>query len=492
MRKLLKYIFVILFIINYAYSDEVNISKIYIDSNNLTIKEVLQKKLFKDYNDDSINLGITKKTLYFQIEVENVEETQKEKVIIFTNTRLGSVQLYNDELFEIGNNSFDSQVPRTIFTYFPVKLNSPKNIFYIRVNTKYSEVNFFVKIKDKEEYLKNSKSEEDKIYFLSIVLIVFIFIGILLWFVAREISYLFYAIYLGAFLLHQTWYTGYSKIHFFSEELWQIHSMSLTFQITLMITTFTLFAISFLQLEEYPRIKKTYVWFVSSFWVVTLLTYLFFDSYADIMFYIILVMATVHIIFSNFVGYYLFFRKNIDAKYFIAGYGFVSLSFLIEISDAMGITTLIYHFPHITLMMTCFEAFIILVAFFAKYKLMKKENDDSRQKLDDIDKGIDSIKNDLLILLDEDLTFCLKTLELKKNKKLIRLRKQEKNLLKLFCQKRGEIVYKEEIEHTIWDEKPISDGTLRSLISKLRKKLDSNDLERFIVTSHGSGYKFQY
>lgn len=491
MKKLFKYILIIISIISYANSDKIIISKIYIGNNDLTINEILQKKLFQDYNNDSINLGATQNTLYLQLEVESQEKIQKEKVITLTNTRLEIVQLYNDELFEIGNNSFDSQVPRTIFTYFPIELTSPKNIFYMKVNTKYSEVNFFVKIEDKKTYLKNSRSEQDKIHLLLIVLVVFILVGISLWFFAGEIAYFFYAIYLGAFLIHQTWYTGYSKI-FFPEKLWLIHSMILPLQVALMVITFILFAINFLKLEEYPRIKKTFIFFIYIFLVLPLVTYLFFDNYIHVMFYIMLAMATIHIIFSNFVGYYLFFRKKTDAKYFIVGYGLVSLSFLVEISDAIGITTFIYHFPYLTLIMTCFEALILLIAFFEKYRSMKEENDTSRQRLDGINKNTESAKNDDLITLSEDLTFSLKTLELKKNKKLIRLRKQERNLLKLFCQKKGEVIYKETIEHTIWEEKPISDGTMRSLISKLRKKLDPEIPERFIVTSHGSGYKFEY
>ena len=72
---------------------------------------------------------------------------------------------------------------------------------------------------------------------------------------------------------------------------------------------------------------------------------------------------------------------------------------------------------------------------------------------------------------------------------LIELTKNEIFILKLLIKKKGKIVSRDELIHSLWDDKRfISDNTLTVNVNRLRKRLDELNLGRFIETKVGQGY----
>ncbi len=67
----------------------------------------------------------------------------------------------------------------------------------------------------------------------------------------------------------------------------------------------------------------------------------------------------------------------------------------------------------------------------------------------------------------------------------VHLGSKERALLYLLIKHKNNIVSKESIHNYVWEDQPINDNTLRTMIKKLRDKLDEN----FIVSHRGSGYK---
>jgi len=59
----------------------------------------------------------------------------------------------------------------------------------------------------------------------------------------------------------------------------------------------------------------------------------------------------------------------------------------------------------------------------------------------------------------------------------IKLSVKERHLLKILIEAKGKIITFEEIEHSIWPENPVSNSTLRTLIYRLRVKLEYKFIE---------------
>lgn len=82
-------------------------------------------------------------------------------------------------------------------------------------------------------------------------------------------------------------------------------------------------------------------------------------------------------------------------------------------------------------------------------------------------------------------TYDLENEVLTKDTKAIKISKNEKKLLKLLIENKNQMVYISEIESEIWSKKDISDSLLRTLVYRLRKKLDNSCIE----TVSNVGYK---
>ena len=91
-------------------------------------------------------------------------------------------------------------------------------------------------------------------------------------------------------------------------------------------------------------------------------------------------------------------------------------------------------------------------------------------------------------------TWCGATIDYDKNTVsneagVIELTKNEIYILKLLIEKKNQIVTRDEVINSLWDDKRfISDNTLTVNVNRLRKKLDEIELGRKIITKVGQGY----
>jgi OmpR family two-component system bacitracin resistance response regulator BceR len=75
------------------------------------------------------------------------------------------------------------------------------------------------------------------------------------------------------------------------------------------------------------------------------------------------------------------------------------------------------------------------------------------------------------------------------NEETIELTKNEMYILKILVEKKNTIVTREELIESLWDdERFVSDNTLTVNVNRLRKKMDSFGLGKYIETKIGQGY----
>ncbi|WP_187647135.1 response regulator transcription factor [Nitrosophilus labii] len=99
--------------------------------------------------------------------------------------------------------------------------------------------------------------------------------------------------------------------------------------------------------------------------------------------------------------------------------------------------------------------------------------------------ALNSIEKEQIIAFDEIFSFNLKTKELYKKGKTIKLTKKESQLLYLLVKSKNSIVTFDTIDYEIWPEDLVNNNTRRTLIYRLRKKLDNC----FLETVFGIGCK---
>lgn len=97
------------------------------------------------------------------------------------------------------------------------------------------------------------------------------------------------------------------------------------------------------------------------------------------------------------------------------------------------------------------------------------------------------VVKDKFIQINENLKFDISKSELYKNDEKIKLTKNEKKLFEIMCEKPGEIVNFERISTYIWRESIYDMGKLRTLIYRLKLKLETNPFENL----YELGYKIK-
>jgi len=109
------------------------------------------------------------------------------------------------------------------------------------------------------------------------------------------------------------------------------------------------------------------------------------------------------------------------------------------------------------------------------------------QLLDGLDSNFEVSKESSIIKLDSEYSFDRDTKELIFNHKTISLTQKERILMKLFLNKPNKLISTMDMEYEIWPNQDSSASRRRSLVSRLRGKLN----HRFIETCSAEGYIFK-
>ena len=97
------------------------------------------------------------------------------------------------------------------------------------------------------------------------------------------------------------------------------------------------------------------------------------------------------------------------------------------------------------------------------------------------------MKSDIIKFKDITLNIVESKLYFKDKK--VELTKNELKIMKILMENQEKIVSRDEIIEELWDtDEFISENTLTVNVNRLRKKLDTIELEDFILTKKGQGY----
>lgn len=104
------------------------------------------------------------------------------------------------------------------------------------------------------------------------------------------------------------------------------------------------------------------------------------------------------------------------------------------------------------------------------------------------------VEEDPALLVHGGLVINIKTHECQLDEKPLNLTPTEFSILKILCQRKGEVVSSEELFHEIWQDEYYSksNNTITVHIRHLREKMnDSVERPKYIKTIWGVGYKIE-
>ena len=72
-------------------------SSIYLDEDNLTVEEIIEKKLFKPYHKKMLNTGVDKKVIWIKIELQSKSPKEISKILLLYSNFLEHIYFYTED-----------------------------------------------------------------------------------------------------------------------------------------------------------------------------------------------------------------------------------------------------------------------------------------------------------------------------------------------------------------------------------------------------------
>lgn len=371
--KKLTFLFLLVLLNSFCFSKElivINNLSLYADNQNLNFLDIKEKE-FDKLSKNHVNFGFNNKiTSWLRFELVNNSTENMENILEINNPLLEEVILYSSNKILSKSGMLNIKDNRTtINPSFIINLDSnTKKTFYLHIINKTTALQFSINIIEKKQFYKKDRTKQFLIILFIGMIISFLVYASALYIYTKDISYLFYSLYIVTLLFQQLTYVGFLPLYmpyYFT----YIDDLIVVPKVGAIIITGILFARSFLKTSKYKNIDKIYkiiIYFVI-LQIIFLSTPWFYYPEATVL------TGLVFIVFNYYAAIYVYKKGNKQARFFIAGWSFLLIGFFLSIIDALGIYSVMYHMPSLVLLFTTFEALFLLLAFVDKLSILQKQ-----------------------------------------------------------------------------------------------------------------------
>ncbi|WP_419678254.1 7TM diverse intracellular signaling domain-containing protein [Aliarcobacter lanthieri] len=385
-------------------------SEIYIDkTRSLTIEDIKKSNINFEQNDkDILAYGYSPNfDVWIKITIKNDSNKKIYKIIEYNNPLTTNIDFFDlNKDIHIKDGFYIYKLDKsTINPIFKIELNpNEENTYFIKASSNITTLIIDLKLlDDKYFYQKEIKHQLILSLFFGSMFVLAIY-NLFIYFFTRDISYLYYVLYIFGLILHHLIYVGFAKLYIFELNSIKYLIEFAALLVALPVYFLGLFTKSFLQTIQYTKLNKI----LNGFLVFIPLTVIFFllteeyDKYRNS-------LTMLFLIFLMFVTVYASIKKNKQAYFILFGWVvFLSSGLLMYLSSA-GIYDVKIHFSYLIEISFVVEAVIFSVALANRITNLQKEKNEANQKLilqqknetKRLSKEVDLRTKDLKIALNE-------------------------------------------------------------------------------------------
>lgn len=357
-------------------------SEIYIDKNkNLTFEDIKNQNIkFEKNNKNILSYGYSPTfDVWIKFTLKNSSKKTIKKIIEYDNPLTTNVDFFD---FNKNNIQKDGLLSKDINKFvinpiFSIELNpNEENTYFIKASSFITTLIIDLKLLDEESFYKKEIKHQ---IILSLFFGAMFILGIYNFFIylfTRDISYLYYVLYILGLIIHHLMYTGIANVYFLNYEQ-KITIVSLASVIVAIpVYALGLFTKSFLQTKQYKKFNMV----LNGFLILIPISVIFFlitddyDKYRN-------TFTMLFLVFLMIITLYATLKKNKQAYFiFFAWIIFLSSGLLMYLSSA-GIFDIKKYFPYLIEASFVVEAIIFSIALANKITNLQKEKNEANQKL---------------------------------------------------------------------------------------------------------------
>ena len=357
-------------------------SQIYIDkTRSLDIENI--KKLDDQFvsNDKKIlGYGYSPEfDVWVKFTFKNDTDKAVQKIIEYANSMTTEVvfyDIYNNTVSKDGLLNMNKN-RRSINPIFKIRLEAgEEKTYYIKASS------YITTLIVKMNLWSYEKFYEKEIYHQLVLALFFgaMFIlaiyNLFIYFFTKDISYLYYVLYIFGVIIHHTLYVGVAFIYLIPSHFnINIVENAVVF-IMFPVIALAFFTKSFLNMKQYPKLYKilNVLVFLFIFSIVIFLSTDILNKYRNL-------FTITLLLYLIFVTLYAVYKKNRQAYFILFGWLMVFIAMLFMYLSSAGIFNVNKYSPYIVEMSLVLEAIIFSIALADRIKQLQQDKNEANRKL---------------------------------------------------------------------------------------------------------------
>ncbi|MDD2887593.1 MAG: 7TM diverse intracellular signaling domain-containing protein [Aliarcobacter sp.] len=390
----IKIIFLLL-IYSTAYSNTINIyedtkslsilqnAQVYIDkTRDKTIEDIKKMdNLFEKNEKNILSFGYSPNfDVWIKFTISNNSDKTLNKIIEYNNPLSTNIEFFDpNKNYQIQNDGllFDKLDKKTINPIFNVNIEAKQsNTYYLKASSYITTLIIDLKLWDEDSfYKKEIKHQVILALFFGAMLILGIY-NLFIYFFTKDISYLYYVIYIVGLIIHHLMYIGIANTYFLDYKSMITIVGLASLIVAIPIYALGLFTKSFLQTQKYPKFNRV----LNTFLILIPISIIFFlltdeyDKYRN-------TLTMMFLVFLMIITIYAAIKKNKQAYFILFGwFVFLSSGMLMYLSS-VGIFDISRYFPYLIEASFVIEAIIFSIALANRITNLQREKNEANQRL---------------------------------------------------------------------------------------------------------------
>lgn len=357
-------------------------SKIYIDkTKSMNIDAIVKiENEFKNNDKEFLAYGYSPDfNVWIKFELKNTTDKPIDKILEYGNPLTTHIEFHSpvdgymkkEGLYQISENR------KTINPVFKIQLKPQESkIFYIKASTHITTLIVKLNLYDNDSfYEKEIKYQLVLGLFFASMLILGIY-NLFIYFFTKDLSYLYYVLYIFGVIVHQMAYVGFANIYLLDQAL-RVNLVEYASVVTAFPIYFlALFTKSFLRTNQYPLINKILNIFLIII-PISIILFLTFDMFYKYRNLLNMLLFTYLII----ITVYATFKKNRLANFILFGWFIVLSAGIFMYLSSVGIFDIYQYQPYLVEIAFVLEAVIFSIALADRINYLQKEKNEANTKL---------------------------------------------------------------------------------------------------------------
>jgi len=317
-------------------------AQLYIDHNRSATIETIHTKPFHSITQESIGFGYAPDLdIWIKITLNNPTDQSLQKILEYSSPLATYIELYDGQRYTLLAKEGLLHNPshrQTLNPYFELSLKAhEQKIYYLKVSS-LSALVIRLDLWQPRAFYDHSLSMRALFALFLGAMLMIIFYNLIIYFVTKEISYLYYVLFFAAITFHQFSYRG-ALLFIFTEDTIRLLIDFATFVVAMPVFFLMLFTKEVLHLKQYPQ--------VNSFLTVLLLLYPLSIVWVHLSgLHHLRAVLSVSMLFVLFViTLYALYHKNRQARYLILGWALLWTAALCMLLANIGVYDIFIRIP---------------------------------------------------------------------------------------------------------------------------------------------------